>query len=98
VGFTVYAKCYLKAGVNSRDVALTRLMALDGGNLLVPHAEPISVLTDDIAEVVTPLSGYVPLAWCRSKIAFALNPRFAFAVFVLRLRAASRSLGSDASP
>lgn len=95
MGFTVYAKCYAKTGIRSRDAAISCLMELDGKSLFVAHAEPISVRIDDIAEVVTPVSGYEPLAWCRSKVAFALNPRFALAAFMLRLKSMSRHLGAD---
>jgi hypothetical protein len=95
MGFTVYANCYAKVGCANRDAALARLSALHGKSLFVPHAEPIGVVTTDIAKVVTPLAGYEPLAWCRTKVAFALNPRFAFAVFVLRLKSTASSLGPD---
>ncbi|MES1186358.1 MAG: hypothetical protein ABUL60_21285 [Myxococcales bacterium] len=57
--------------------------------------EHIGVLTNDLDFFVPPLDGYKPVAVCRSKISVSLNPRFATAVFVLRLKSLSKKLGPN---
>jgi hypothetical protein len=94
MGRGVYGRCYAREGV-ALEAVLPTVLALRGKSLFVPMTEHIGVLTDELESFVPPLDGYNPIAVCRSKISVSVNPRFAIAVFVLRLKCLSKQLGPD---
>jgi hypothetical protein len=94
MGRGVYGRCYVRDGVDTGQ-PLATILAIRGQSLLVPMTENIGVLTDELARFVPPLTGYTPLAVCRAKISVSVNPTFAIALFVVRMKALSRRLGPD---
>jgi hypothetical protein len=95
MGYTVYAHCYVRRGSERSREFLAAIESLSDASLFVPHAEPISVKLDGLETLLEPIPRFERVAWCFSKISYALNPRFAEAVFILRMKRLARRFQSD---
>jgi hypothetical protein len=93
MGFTVYASCYAKSD-GSVDL-LPQLAGLEGRSLFVADAEPISVIASDGSNLshMSNIPGYRKVAWCFSKVMFALSPGLAECSFIFRFALLARRLG-----
>jgi hypothetical protein len=94
MGRGVYGRCYVREGVEPEAV-LSTILSVRGKSLFVPMTEHVGVLTNELDAFVSTLDGYRPVAVCRAKISVSVSPRFAIAVFVLRMRALLKNLGPD---
>jgi len=89
MGFTVYASCYLRTGLEPESAAPTAIRSLYQSSLWIPSADPILGNFDDLT-LLEPRKGFAKTAWLFSKVQFALNPPLAEAIFIWKFRRVAR--------
>jgi hypothetical protein len=95
MGYTVYADWYVRQSSARRAELVRAVSGLAEASLFVLHAEPITVKLDGLNDLLEPVPRFERLAWCNSKISYAINPRLAEVVFIIRMKRLAKRFASD---